>query len=213
MSKKTDYTARALEYTARFPILTFVSIQINFWVLANILLGLIIHLHALALVETFKLPEISRLTPIIVVAILLGVVYGIILGLADYFFDKNIFKTQSLGKVILLKSALTFIVLAVLTTLMRFALVDYILAPSIAAGNFDWSDKSWTYFFYTLLIDYFFMTLVINFINQVRKKYGPGILIPLLLGEYRNPKEKERIFMFMDLKSSTSLAEILGHLK
>jgi adenylate cyclase len=47
------------------------------------------------------------------------------------------------------------------------------------------------------------MTLVISFINQVNKKYGPGILIPLLLGRYRNPKEEDRIFLFMDLKSST----------
>jgi len=51
------------------------------------------------------------------------------------------------------------------------------------------------------------------FINQVNKKYGPGILIPLLLGQYRKPKEEERIFLFMDLKSSTSIAESLGHLK
>jgi adenylate cyclase len=57
------------------------------------------------------------------------------------------------------------------------------------------------------------MSLVINFINQVNRKYGPGILVPLLFGKYRNPKEEERIFMFMDLKSSTSLAETLGHLK
>jgi len=35
----------------------------------------------------------------------------------------------------------------------------------------------------------------------------------LLLGKYRNPQEEDRIFMFMDLKSSTSIAEKLGHLK
>ena len=57
------------------------------------------------------------------------------------------------------------------------------------------------------------MTLVISFINQVNKKYGPGVLVPLLLGKYRNPQEEERIFMFMDLKSSTTVAEELGHLK
>ena len=63
-----------------------------------------------------------------------------------------------------------------------------------------------------LLIYYFFMTLLISFINQINKKYGPGVLIPLLLGKYRTPKEEERIFMFMDLKSSTATAEKLGHL-
>jgi adenylate cyclase len=57
------------------------------------------------------------------------------------------------------------------------------------------------------------MTLLISFINQVNKKYGPGVLLPLLFGRYRTPKEEERIFMFMDLKSSTATAEKLGHLK
>lgn len=57
------------------------------------------------------------------------------------------------------------------------------------------------------------MILVITFIIQVNKKYGPGVLLPLLLGKYREPKEEERIFMFMDLKSSTSIAEELGHIK
>jgi adenylate cyclase len=35
----------------------------------------------------------------------------------------------------------------------------------------------------------------------------------MLLGKYRNPREEERIFMFMDLKSSTTHAEKLGHIK
>jgi adenylate cyclase len=57
------------------------------------------------------------------------------------------------------------------------------------------------------------MTLLISFINQVNRKYGPGILVPLLFGRYRNPREQDRIFMFMDLKSSVGTAEKLGHLK
>ena len=57
------------------------------------------------------------------------------------------------------------------------------------------------------------MTLVITFITQVNKKYGPGVLVPLLMGKYRQPQEEERIFMFMDLQSSTTIAEQLGHLR
>jgi adenylate cyclase len=75
------------------------------------------------------------------------------------------------------------------------------------------NEEAWRLLFYLFVIYYFFMTLIINFINQVNKKYGPGILLPLLLGRYRTPKEEERIFIFMDLKSSTATAEELGHLK
>jgi adenylate cyclase len=51
------------------------------------------------------------------------------------------------------------------------------------------------------------------FILQVSDKFGQGVLISFLLGKYYRPKEDDRIFMFMDLKSSTTSAEKLGHIK
>ena len=51
------------------------------------------------------------------------------------------------------------------------------------------------------------------FILQVNDKFGQGVLISFLLGKYHRPKEDDRIFMFMDLKSSTTYAEKLGHIK
>lgn len=50
-------------------------------------------------------------------------------------------------------------------------------------------------------------------ILQVNEKYGPGTFFKLLTGKYHFPKEEERIFMFLDMKSSTSIAEKLGHVK
>ena len=51
------------------------------------------------------------------------------------------------------------------------------------------------------------------FILQVSDKFGQGVLVSFLLGKYHRPKEDDRIFMFMDLKSSTTYAEQLGHIK
>jgi adenylate cyclase len=51
------------------------------------------------------------------------------------------------------------------------------------------------------------------FILQINEKFGQGVLVNFLLGRYHRPKEDKRIFMFMDLKSSTTLAEKLGHIK
>lgn len=45
---------------------------------------------------------------------------------------------------------------------------------------------------------------------QVNDKYGPGIFISMLKGEYFQPKRQTRVFMFLDLNSSTQIAEILG---
>ena len=35
----------------------------------------------------------------------------------------------------------------------------------------------------------------------------------MFIGRYQNPREERRIFMFLDLKSSTTIAEKIGHLK
>ena len=47
----------------------------------------------------------------------------------------------------------------------------------------------------------------------MNKKFGPGVFSKLLLGKYYHPKEEEKIFMFIDMKSSTTYAERLGHIK
>ncbi|MBT8234872.1 MAG: adenylate/guanylate cyclase domain-containing protein, partial [Bacteroidia bacterium] len=41
----------------------------------------------------------------------------------------------------------------------------------------------------------------------------PGILWNMFIGRYRNPREELRVFMFLDLRSSTTIAEKLGHIK
>ena len=50
-------------------------------------------------------------------------------------------------------------------------------------------------------------TLITMFIND---KYGPGVFKKFLLGQYFYPKNEERIFMFLDLKGSTQIAESIG---
>ena len=55
--------------------------------------------------------------------------------------------------------------------------------------------------------------LLALFILQINEKFGQGVLLNFLLGKYHRPKEETRIFMFMDLKSSTTYAEKLGHIR
>ena len=53
----------------------------------------------------------------------------------------------------------------------------------------------------------FFGTIIALLIYD---KYGPGNFRSLLLGKYFHPREEERIFMFLDIRSSTTIAEKLG---
>ncbi len=61
---------------------------------------------------------------------------------------------------------------------------------------------------YTLVI----YTLLV-FILQVNRLLGEGVLWKFILGKYHQPREEARIFMFLDMKSSTTIAEKLGHVR
>jgi adenylate cyclase len=61
---------------------------------------------------------------------------------------------------------------------------------------------------YTLVI----YSLLVFFL-QVNQLLGEGILWKFISGKYHQPREEERIFMFLDMKSSTSIAEQLGHVR
>jgi adenylate cyclase len=50
-----------------------------------------------------------------------------------------------------------------------------------------------------------------QFMLQVNDKFGPGVLWKLLTGKYYHPRDEERVFMFLDLRSSTEIAERIGH--
>jgi adenylate cyclase len=52
--------------------------------------------------------------------------------------------------------------------------------------------------------------LVINFVLQIDRMLGRGVLLNFLVGRYHRPREEERIFLFLDLAGSTALAERLG---
>ncbi|MEL6134230.1 MAG: adenylate/guanylate cyclase domain-containing protein, partial [Bacteroidota bacterium] len=78
-------------------------------------------------------------------------------------------------------------------------------------GKFIWS-SSFSKTAPVILIYTAFVSILFGLIRQTDSMFGPGILRNLITGKYHHPKEEERIFMFIDLKSSTTYAERLGHI-
>ena len=50
---------------------------------------------------------------------------------------------------------------------------------------------------------------VLLFFVQLDRLLGPGVLLGLFMGRYHRPRTEERIFMFLDLRGSTAIAERL----
>ena len=100
-----------------------------------------------------------------------------------------------------------------LVFVMAFGLniMDGHLGPSLAAG---WQNVVVNLVAPTFLTNMLMWGLVIvatQFMLQVTDKFGPGVLWKLVTGRYYHPRDEERVFMFLDLKSSTAIAEELGH--
>ena len=57
------------------------------------------------------------------------------------------------------------------------------------------------------------LSIIFSFIHIVSNIIGKNILGNLFIGKYSKPREEDRIFMFLDITSSTTIAEKIGHLK
>jgi adenylate cyclase len=194
-------------------MLNFVLVQVNFWVIANIALIIIINFTILSVRNSYKLDIPVKLAPYLLLAIAVGGLFGLVTGSVEFKLDNNdMFKRKGLGKIIITKSLIAFTVFLLLFLFTRYVLYEWIVVDLFYHGFSPMKEQAWEYLFYLYTVFHFFMIFFISFINQVNKKYGPGVLLPLLFGKYRDPKEEERIFLFMDLKSSTSIAEKLGHI-
>jgi adenylate cyclase len=67
--------------------------------------------------------------------------------------------------------------------------------------------------FFIFILDMGLMTLLSIILLEVTDKYGPGTFWSIVTGEYHKPKVQDRIFIFLDINESTSIAEKLGHEK
>lgn len=141
------------------------------------------------------------------VAVCIGTTLGVLYGVIDFVFEKYLFKKLSLGIGLVsntfLHFAITIIVFSVgLTFFSNFLLVQIDIKPGW------WIDdkRFWAAMWFIVLASF-----VYSFIKIVFERFGPGVFLKMLLGHYKNPQEEDRIFMFLDLKDSTKIAERLGH--
>lgn len=127
MLQRFEYTTVAQGFTARFPFLAYVGTQASYWTIANLLLVAVVNLLSKIIATQFTPPIFVSLGSLIVV----GIFYGVSLGLSDYYLDRNFFRKLSIGKVILIKALGSLTLLFVLLFLLRFVLFDLLIAPSL----------------------------------------------------------------------------------
>jgi adenylate cyclase len=132
-------------------------------------------------------------------------VVGLFIGL--------LFGLFPLSKVLSLRRRRSFIRVVLIGTscyVVFFAMV--ILVTSSFGNSFSFAIQyTFTGEGLVVMLHLSICSLLYHFILQINKKFGPGILLEYTIGKYFAPKVEERAFMFLDLKSSTHLAEKLEH--
>ncbi len=139
---------------------------------------------------------------------------GLVQGSIEVFWFKRIFNKRSFWMKLVFKSIfyLFFIIVFLITItfinnayLYEASIFDPIVIDSILAFMKKFS-------FWSVII-YAGITLDIAlFYSEIKDYIGKNVLSNYL-GKYHKPKQETRIFMFLDMKSSTTIAESLGHKK
>lgn len=137
----------------------------------------------------------------------LGPILGIISGYLQILTEVRMHKGISLKSLILIRF---FYSILFLLSLILFSYLVYriYLDTHIGLLAFVFEPGSLAICFYVLCVD-----SLLALIWQVKLMLGEGNLWKLLMGKFYTPREEERIFMFLDLQSSTQLAETLGHIQ
>jgi len=135
---------------------------------------------------------------------------GLLAAMLLLFFLRERMRNRAFGAALLYNS----LIIAILSVMM-VSLTLTLLYPQVSSIDYDYR---YLFIFRSpfLLKNVILWTLVasITIIGlHVNEKYGQGILVKMLLGHYHRPREEERIFMFVDIKSSTTIAEDLGHIQ
>lgn len=144
---------------------------------------------------------------------ILGISFGIALGILDVFLDRKVLRRATYVQMLLLRTLAHVLVTLPITAVVilishRILGEETVMTWNEILLSGPFSKSALVLIIYSGVVSIFF-----NLIRQINAMFGPGILYKLIVGRYYRPQEERRIFMFLDLRSSTTYAERLGHVR
>ena len=145
----------------------------------------------------------------------IGLIGGVLVALFELYAFNPGHRKLSFWLIVLLKTLLYFFMVTFLTV----AIIGF--NESVFLGIGFWEHvkgprfQAFLYhgdFGIIVLYSLVFIGIII-FTREISRKMGPGMLFNIITGKYHHPREEEHIFMFLDIKSSTQIAEKLGAIK
>lgn len=135
---------------------------------------------------------------------IVGLIVGVPLALFEILFPMNFMRRWSFTLSVLTK-AVIYISLIWLAFLASTFVFGYFQGLTLA----DFYNEIWSSSTITKVVVASGGFVLVIFFRQLNQLLGPGTLMRYLFGSYHRPRREERIFMFLDLKDSTAIAERL----
>lgn len=143
----------------------------------------------------------------VVLSLIVGPVFGAISGFIRIYSSEYFVKRISILELMGIRLLMSVLFLSGLIVVSYFVL-DLFMDHEQSLFSFMFNVSSFPIYFYVIVVD--FGMSVLSHISQL---LGEDKLWEILSAKYYRPKKENRLFMFLDLKNSTQLAEKLGHIK
>ncbi len=138
-----------------------------------------------------------------------GVIVGVVYAIVEFLFEKLQLNKQATGIVILEKS-LIYLAMLILSTNLVVSIIEVQIDRNLPNETGWWKENK----VFWLVVGYFIIcSLIFSFLKIAKDNFGRNVLFNQLIGKYKRPREERRVFMFLDLQGSTTIAEQLGHFK
>ena len=149
------------------------------------------------------------------ITLILATLAGLLIGTAEVLYLNSWFNDKGFARKVIFKTGLY------LLFIMLFLLINAILGNALDLQTDIFDPRVWEeagiffsdFAFWSIVIYVGAIISMSLFFMEVSDNIGQEVLLNFLTGKYHYPTEEERIFMFLDMKSSTSIAEKLGHVK
>jgi adenylate cyclase len=149
----------------------------------------------------------------LIIISILATMTGFIQGFIEVTYLQDKFNNRGFVAKVIFKAFLYLI------GIILFLLVSTIISNSIRLNRRFYDPEVW-HTVYLFFSNFVFWSIVIFigviivftlFLAEIGGHIGQGVMLNFIFGKYFKPQNEERIFMFLDMKASTTIAEKIGH--
>ena len=151
----------------------------------------------------------------LMVTLISAMIYGGLVGAFETLYLSKIFVKTTFSKKMIYKTGVYFMIM------FFFLTINAVIGNLVELQSNLFDPQVWnnvkaflsSFAFWSVELYIAVIMVVSLFYMEVSNNLGQSVLLNFFTGKYHKPLEEERIFMFLDMKSSTTFAEQMGHIR